>query len=652
MENRSTNPMVTTSERGVKHELSGPAVTAVVAAAVFWLAFDGGSYGLDSRAVAAIVLWWTAGLAVVLGLWPVARPPRAALLAGGLLAAFGAWTGLSILWAESAERAVTELNRVSLFLAVFAVTALASTRAALTRWCDGLAIATAGIGLVALGRRLLMPDALPGGDVPDVLLATLTRLGWPLDYWNGLAMFVALGLPLLLRLATSARWGISRAVAVGVFPALGAGLYLTSSRGGFAAAALGLAVFVAATPRRWAAAGALAAGLGGAALAIAVLLPRDALANDPFDAPEAIGQGRSAAALILLLCVASGVAFWLGGRLLAGVRIPRAAGIALVAAVAVAAVAGIAAAHPVQRFDDFKAPPAAFEDEDFIRSHLLSGGGSGRWQFWGSAVDEWQTRPVVGRGAGSYESWWAEHAPFWFFVRDAHSLYLETLGELGLVGLALLLGVLGTGVAAGVLRLRATAGEARVAVAALLGLVAAYLVAAGIDWMWELTAVTVVAMVGLGLLTGPATAAPVGAVRAPRSGRRLAVGVAALVAGWILIVAQALPFLSSLEISRSQAAVRANDTEAALDRAEAAQALEPWAASPYLQLALVRETAGDLAGARAAIADAIERDPLDWRLWLVRTRLETKDGAVAEARESLARAIELNPRSPLFDPPE
>ena len=624
-----------------------------MAAVVFWLAFDGGSYGLESRAVAAIVLWWTAGLAVVLGLWPLARPPRAALVAGGLLAAFGAWTALSIVWAESAERAVTELNRVSLFLAVFVVTALASTRATLTRWCDGLAIATAGIGVVALGRRLLTPDALPGGDVPDVLLATLTRLGWPLDYWNGLAMFVALGLPLLLRVATSARRALSRAVAVGVFPALCAALYLTSSRGGFAAAAIGLAVFVAATPRRWTAAGALAAGLGGGALAVAVLLPRDALANDPFDAPEAIGQGRSAATLILLICIASGVAFWLGGRLLSGVRIPRAAGIALVAAVAVAAVAGIAVAHPVQRFEEFKAPPATFEDDDFIRSHLLSGGGSGRWQFWESAVDEWETRPVVGRGAGSYESWWAEHAPFWFFVRDAHSLYLETLGELGLVGLALLLGVFGTGVVAGVVRLRAAAGEERVAIAALLGLVAAYLVAAGLDWMWELTAVTVVAMVAVGLLSGPASTAAAAAEGAePRRGRRLALGIAALVAGWLLIVAQALPFLSNLEISRSQAAVRANDTEAALDRAAAAQALEPWAASPYLQLALVRETAGDLAGARAAIEDAIERDPLDWRLWLVRTRLETKDGAVAEARESLARAVELNPQSPLFNPPE
>jgi tetratricopeptide (TPR) repeat protein len=161
-------------------------------------------------------------------------------------------------------------------------------------------------------------------------------------------------------------------------------------------------------------------------------------------------------------------------------------------------------------------------------------------------------------------------------------------------------------------------------------------------------------MVALGLLTGPATetrgrieAAADGA--APRN-RRLAVGIAALLAGWLLILAQAVPFLSNLEISRSQAAVRAGDAEAALDRADAARELQPWAASPYLQLALVREATGDLAGARAAIEDAIERDPLDWRLWLVRTRLEAKDGDVADARRSLARAVELNPESPLFAP--
>ena len=48
--------------------------------------------------------------------------------------------------------------------------------------------------------------------------------------------------------------------------------------------------------------------------------------------------------------------------------------------------------------------------------------------------DEADARP----GAGSYQSWWSEHASLPLFVRDAHSLWLETLAELGVVGLLLL----------------------------------------------------------------------------------------------------------------------------------------------------------------------------------------------------------------------
>jgi O-antigen ligase len=646
MQNPGTTPMVTTRAGRVKPDLAGVALTAVVAGVVFWLAYDGGSYGLESRATAAIALWWTAVIALVLGLWPLVRPPRAAFVAGGLLAAFCAWTGLSAIWASSAERAFTELNRVSLFLAVFVVAVLASSRGNLTRWCDGLALSTSAIGVLALASRLFDPTAHPGPFEDP-------RLRWPPEYWNGLAILVALGLPLLLRLATDGRRGLSRAVAVGAFPALAGTLYLTSSRGGFATAAIGLLVFVVLTPRRWAAAGSLALGLVGSGLAVAVLLARDELANDPFEAAEAVGQGRSAALLIVLVCVSTGLLFWLGTRFLSQLRPPPALGIAAAVLVAAVLAGAVVAAHPVRRFEQFKTMPAAYEEQDFVQAHLLSASGNGRWQWWGSAVDEWESRRVVGRGAGSFESWWAQRATFSQFVRDAHSLYLETLGELGLVGLVLLLGALGTGVVAGAARLRAAEGEERVAIAALLSLFAAYLVAAGVDWIWELTVVTVVAMAALGLLTGPATATlgrlEVAAGRGDgERGRRLAVGLAAILAGWFLILAQAVPFLSNLEISRSQAAVRAGDADAALDRADAARELQPWAASPYLQLALVREATDDLAGAREAIEQAIDRDPLDWRLWLVRTRLETKDGAIAEARRSLARAVELNPRSPLF----
>ena len=68
----------------------------------------------------------------------------------------------------------------------------------------------------------------------------------------------------------------------------------------------------------------------------------------------------------------------------------------------------------------------------------------------------------AGRGAGSYEQHWLADRPFEHKVRDAHSLYLETLSELGPVGLVLLLVALGAPLAAAVARPPAPAGAGRV----------------------------------------------------------------------------------------------------------------------------------------------------------------------------------------------
>jgi hypothetical protein len=628
-------------------------VVLAVAVAVFWIGYDGGSYSLESRGLLAIATLWAILLAVAVGLWPVVRPPLAALVAGGLLLAFSLFTGLSIAWAASAERALVEANRAVLLAAVFSVAVLAGTRGNAGRWLDGLALGIASIGVLALASRLF-PETLPAGAVPDFLPGAVTRLSWPVEYWNGLAILVALAVPLLLRAGVGAPHPVWRALAVGVLPALAATLYLTSSRGGFATALVGGLGFLVITPRRWTAAAAAALALAGSAGALAVLLARDELVNLPFSSPEAAAQGRSAALLILGACAATGLVHGLGSRLLGGVRMPRAAGWVVTAAVALALLAGLVAADPVRRFDEFREPPPTYETDDFVTAHLLSGSGSGRWQFWAAAVDQWRERPLAGHGAGSYEAWWAQHGSIPHFLRDAHSLYLETLGELGLVGFLLLAGALATGVVAGGGRLLAARlEEERLVLAAALAAFVAFLVAAGIDWMWELTAVAVVGLLLLGLLTGPATATRVPPLRAARGAERrpvtrLAVGVTAVVAGWLLISLQVLPLLTQLALQESQQAVRAERPAAALQHALDARQLQPWAASPYLQVALVHEVRGDLSAASAAIEEAIERDPENWRLWLVAARVETSSGRIDEARARLARAVELNPRSPLF----
>jgi hypothetical protein len=627
---------------------------AAVGGITFLLAFDKGGFALSSRATTGIVVWWALLLAIGLGVWPRSRLPRAAWIIGGLLAAFSAWTFASIWWAENPERAFSEFNRLSFYLGIFLLAALAGSRANVGRWADGLTLGVVAIGIVSLLSRLF-PHLFSLQGLPAFLPDAVTRLSFPIGYWNGLAIYVALAYPLCVRAATMSRCWWARALAVASLPALSAVIYLTSSRGGVTCALLGMLVVFAVGEPRWAMLGAIFAGMLGSVLAILILIPRHELTDGPIRSSEAVSQGRVAFLLILAVCAATAGLFAFGERVLGPYRPSRRAGRLLLIAAVSASVAGVLLSHPVRRFEEFKVVPAQNEPlrgSSFVRAHLLSGSGSGRWQFWAAAGDEWKSAPLVGRGAGSYEAWWAQHASFSYFVRNAHSLYLEVLGELGLVGFLLLGSAFVYGGAVAVSRARRTPRNERATVAALAAVLAAFLVGAGIEWIWQLPAVSGIALVCLGLLTGPATA-----VRAPRSvdgqangipRRRLVPAAAVLLVGWLLICAQAVPWLTELQLQASASAVRRNDGAAALRRAIDAKNLEPWAPSPYLQLALVQEQLGRLAAARGWIREAIDRNPSDWRLWVVSARIDTKADDIPAARQSLRRAKALNPRSPLF----
>jgi tetratricopeptide (TPR) repeat protein len=323
----------------------------------------------------------------------------------------------------------------------------------------------------------------------------------------------------------------------------------------------------------------------------------------------------------------------------------------------IALAAGVVAADPVERYRLFKATPGELETidrGDFVKEHLLSGSGSGRWQFWTAALDEWREYPVLGESGGAYESWWAEHRSITLFVRDAHSLYLEALGELGVVGFGLVLALVAAGVGVGLQRSRRATGDLRVTAAALTAVFAGYAAAAGFDWVWELAVVSLVSIAALALVCSQAASvvAPLTEVadeKPRRRGRRgFGIGVAVLVVAWALVVAEAIPLLAQNEIHESETALEREDLDEAFISARAARDIQPWAATPYLQLALISEEAGLLPRARQWIGEAIERDSRDWRLWLVSARLETKLGRVTAAEQSLQRAVALNPRSPLF----
>jgi O-Antigen ligase len=619
-------------------------VRLLVAGVIFGLAVDHGTYGLTARHSLAIAVWWVLLVAVGLDLLPRAARYRLALLPAAPLAAFALLTLASAGWADSTERAVLEFDRVALYLGVFLLVALATRRATLAEWTDGLALGISATAALALFSRCF-PALDLGSPIHGFLPGSEDRLSYPLDYWNGVAIISAFAIPLLLRVASVAPTSLTAAAALFPFPALGATIYLTSSRGGVATATIATVVFVALL-RRWTALAAAAAGWLGASAGVAVVATQPDLVNEPLSS-AAEEQGLVAAVLIVSVGAALGVAWFGASRFVPWRPISSWAGWALaVFLLAVAAVAAVAA-DPAERFESFKRPPSrtALPEEDFVRGHILSATGSGRWQFWETAIDQFQDAPLKGHGAGSFEAWWAANGNIAYFVRDAHSLYLEVLGELGLVGILALAAFIVAAAAVASRGLGSNDSE-RGAAAAGAAVGSAYLCAAGIDWIWELTAVSVAGIASVAL----ACAGTSQGVRAPTPATKQAAvaRVGALLVAWVVICAQAVSLLSEAKVRDSQAAARRGDGEDALRDANAARNIMPWASSPYLQLALVQEEAGALTAARGNIMDAIDRDPADWRLRIVAARIEARRGAINLALRQLAEARRLNPRSPIF----
>jgi hypothetical protein len=607
---------------------------AAAATATFAVAYDDGGYSLASRSALGLVVWWTIAIGLAVGVWRPDRSMRAAALPALLLALLAGWDLLSAAWSASAEDAVTELDRTSLYLGVYALVVLAARRGRLGAWIDGLLlgiVATAGVALVSR----LFPGSFPARGLPRLLPSASTRLSFPVDYWNGLGVFAGIAVPLLVYSAL-AGGRIRRILSIGAIPALGAVLYLTSSRGAVAATGLGTLVLVVAHPRRVAALGAAAAGAAGAALAVAAVASRLAVVDGPLASAAARSEGREAALAVVVACVATAGAFeWLR-RVVP--RLPAPGRGVRIAAVAVAVVLVAAAAAYEAR--SFTRLPPTTGSTGTVGEHLLSGSGSGRWQFWTAALDEFRSSPVHGGGPGSFEAWWARHGSFRYFVKDAHSLFAQTLAELGIVGVLLLVAFLGSALTIGIRRLLKAEAPGRAALAALAGAFAVYLLGAAVDWMWELTAVTAVAVAMLALLSGPA-AAPA-APAAGRYGRGVVAGLAVVAA--LAAAAELVVLLADVEVGRSQADAAAGRYGAARAAAVAATRLEPWASSPYLQLALVEESRGAFGRASASIDRALSRDSRDWQLWSVRARIDDDKGQYVRGAAALARARQLNPR--------
>ncbi len=604
---------------------------------------------MTARHVAGLAAWLVVVALLLLGTASRAALARPLYWSAGLIGGLSLLSAMSSLWSGSVELSVIEADRVLVYLGFFLATFLiAQTDKRRQRFAEGLAISLALVALLGLASRLL-PDLLEVGDS----FLTTPRLAYPLGYWNANGAAFGITVALLLWSSRQAAWKGLRRLSVAALPAVLLALYFTYSRGGLLALLIATGCTIALSRDRLWLLATLAIGALGALPAVLAVQARRSLADNIAN-QAAVDQGVT---VLLILAAGTALALALYAALRwAEQRESRLTGRALElsrnptllrgVAVAVAVVAiGVAIAIGGRAWDEFSSSDVQFPNQP--EQHFSDFSGAGRHDFFSVAIDGFEEKPVLGVGAGTYEFAWERHRSIPLPVHDAHSLYLEAFAELGIVGglvvLALVAMLLWTGFSAW----RTARDPQRERYAALFAATVAFAVVAGLDWFWEITALGAVFFLAAGVLVAarcaqlasPANSRPGAAGEERRFG--LAVGVLAV--AWIAAVALIGPLLVDREINASQDAAAAGDIGSAVNHAKTARSIEPFAASPYVQLGLLAEGQGDYPTAIEHFTQAIDREDHNWQLYYLRSRVEEEAGDLAAARADLDRARRLNP---------
>lgn len=587
-----------------------------------------GSYSLSDRQVPALLIWFAIAILATFGELPAARPSRAVWAPFAALVGLAAWTLLSLTWTESAERSFDEFTRIVGYLGVLVIIWLTFKRSTWRLAAAGmLAAGVAVCALIVLSR--LWPSLFPADSVARAV--GTSRINYPFGYWNAVGCWSAMTITLCVAWASHARSGATRALALAAVPVCALALYFALSRAGVGGAAVGALLVVLLGRNRW-----LTFLQGGAALgaSLAVIL----LARKQFELVYATGTG-GADKLFAAVCAASvacGAVAYLASRVDAGTRmrmkpqLGRGLGIAtgILALVAVVAAVGTYGDRAINEFQGKQQVDAAAQSGD-QRLAALNGN---RHNIWDSAWQAFESAPLTGIGPGTFEYWWGRNGVNGEFLRDAHNIYLETLAELGVVGFILLLTFF-AGLLVAALRARSAlnSDDAVGKVAGLIAVFCVFLLQAGVDWMWESTAIAVFALSAVALA---ATAAAEGA-----DNRRPASTRASIVLASGVAIATLLPGLAMTNyLDASTASARSGDRQLAITQADEATSVAPWAASAFAQRALAKESSGDLRGASADIAIAERKEPTNWRWPFIATRIYAARGKTAPALSAYRRA--------------
>lgn len=657
-DNPSRNPFAGAgnAEMAAAVKRIGPAAAgfALPILLILYLAFQGGGYHQGVRSEVGLVVWWIVAVGCICAVLPVVKPTRQGLVALGFMFILALWTALSLIWTDSTGRTFLEIGRVATLLGVLVLATLAMGRESLRRTLLGVLFAISIVAVFALASRF-EPGWFPNVQASSLLDESSNRLFYPLGYWNGLGTLCAIGIPLAVAAASRARWTLTRSVAAAAIPLLCLTIFYTYSRAGMFAAIVGGLIVLMLAPGRLAMMPNFVPGMFGAGILIVAANQRSELADSPIGTHAS--EGGEMLAMTLVVCL--GVAFIQAAFSVAqkqdffpSLRPSRnqtlvACALGLVFLLVVS-VAINAPGRASDGWNEFRQPGSV---QEIGADRLQSFSGNNREQFWDAAIDEFKSEPVTGRGSGSFEFWSNRSPETNGFVRDAHSLYLEILGELGIVGLILLLGLFGCIFGTGVwLSFSGRSEGRRQLVAGATAGFAAFAVAAGVDWSWEMTVLPVSAF-----LLGAAVLSPDALSRASRSesrfvGMRLNKPLLAGVVGISLAcMAVTVSILGGSDLmNESHSAFGDGEPAVALEKAKDAASIQPYASEPKVQEAQILASLNDKEGALAAVQEATDLDPLNWRPWLVRAQISAQAGHVPESLKAFRTARSLNPNSLLF----
>jgi len=654
-------------------------IAAAIAAASFAAA---GGLRLERTTNVLIAMILASAVLVVVALlqrpWTSSAPlyGSVSLLAFTALAAV---TALSVIWSLAPSDSWIEANRTFAYLALFAA-GIAFARLAPERW--PALLAGIGLGCLLVCGWALLTKVFPASLAPD---ETFARLREPFAYWNSVGLMAALGVPPMLWLAVR-RTGHAAVNAL-AWPAIGLLLVcmmLAYSRGSIVALLAGLAAWFVLVPLRLRGAVVLAASVLIAGPVIAWAFKQDGLTTDRAPMAARVDAGHEFGALLLLMAailLAAGLAvsFAVAQRppTARRRRVAGRAALAVLALVPVIGVLGLASAQGgvsgqvSQAWSELTNPDAKTPANTPDR---LTATASVRARYWRDALRIHASEPWLGTGAGAFATVRTRFRQDALDVRHAHGYVVQTLTDLGWVGLIASLIAAGAWLLAAARAIGVWPSDRglpydaeRIGMLTLAVVVLAFGVHSAIDWTWFVPANAGVALLCAGWIAGrgplrarlehPEGASGPAAPPWPHASRLARLGarvppLRALAVVLVMVIALAAAWTAYQPVL----AVRAGDTafqrldqgqpEAAAQEAQTATDRNPLSVDPLFELAAIEEARGRTQEAETTLERAVALQPASAEAWrrLGRLRLNALNDAKG-ALSAFQAAYYLDPRS-------